>query len=448
MSLRRCKSNGKDVVRFTKRELTEEGYLQAPAIIARTGIQEYTAVELGLEASDKIIRLYRSPAEVFSQAALDSFEAKPITLFHPEKGVSASNWRGTAVGDFHNVRKETDDLVHADLIVRDEDTVREVAFGLKELSCGYDFDLDLTPGTTPEGQAYDGLQKNIRGNHLAIVYRGRCGPECRIGDGAGTGVGDCGCNHTERNQNMATITRIIDGITLAFADDTQASVIEKVVKDANARTATAETRATTAESARDVAIAGETKAKDEAAKAAAAAEEAKTKLVADHAAAIVAKDKEIADLKAKQITDAQIEALAAERAKVVADALVLVPEFKAEGKTLHAIRSEVLGVVVTKDEAAKAVITAALDGVELAKADETTVRKTFAIVMARPKTGAGDGAGAGSAGGKSEEDKRRDAEMANGGRGGAPSAQASGRDRMMERMKNGGKDPQTNRAAQ
>ena len=38
----------------------------------------------------------------------------------------------------------------------------------RELSCGYYCDLDETPGEY-EGQRYDARQRNIRGNHLALV---------------------------------------------------------------------------------------------------------------------------------------------------------------------------------------------------------------------------------------------------------------------------------------
>jgi hypothetical protein len=36
------------------------------------------------------------------------------------------------------------------------------------------------PGTTPDGQHYDGFQKNIRGNHVAIVKRARGGANVRL----------------------------------------------------------------------------------------------------------------------------------------------------------------------------------------------------------------------------------------------------------------------------
>ena len=39
---------------------------------------------------------------------------------------------------------------------------------------------DRTPGIDPDGNPYDLIQREIRGNHLAVVEFGRAGPTCRI----------------------------------------------------------------------------------------------------------------------------------------------------------------------------------------------------------------------------------------------------------------------------
>lgn len=54
----------------------------------------------------------------------------------------------------------------------------------RELSCGYHYDPDMTPGTTPDGEDYDGIMRNIRGNHVALVEEGRAGPDCTVADSA------------------------------------------------------------------------------------------------------------------------------------------------------------------------------------------------------------------------------------------------------------------------
>jgi hypothetical protein len=49
----------------------------------------------------------------------------------------------------------------------------------KQLSCGYAYKVDMKPGTF-EGQAYDGVMRDIVGNHVALVHVGRAGPDVSI----------------------------------------------------------------------------------------------------------------------------------------------------------------------------------------------------------------------------------------------------------------------------
>lgn len=51
----------------------------------------------------------------------------------------------------------------------------------REISCGYRYEPDMTVGEY-EGQRYDGVMRNIRGNHVALVKTGRAGPDVVIGD--------------------------------------------------------------------------------------------------------------------------------------------------------------------------------------------------------------------------------------------------------------------------
>lgn len=53
----------------------------------------------------------------------------------------------------------------------------------KELSCAYRYRADMTSGTY-EGQAYDGVMRDIVGNHVALVEKGRAGPDVVVGDAA------------------------------------------------------------------------------------------------------------------------------------------------------------------------------------------------------------------------------------------------------------------------
>jgi hypothetical protein len=71
------------------------------------------------------------------------------------------------------------DKVRASLMITDSATIEALEAGKSELSCGYTADVEFTPGLW-NGQPYDAVQRNIRGNHVALVDAGRAGPACAI----------------------------------------------------------------------------------------------------------------------------------------------------------------------------------------------------------------------------------------------------------------------------
>jgi hypothetical protein len=70
-----------------------------------------------------------------------------------------------------------------------------------EVSCGYKFDAHMTPGVSPEGERFDGVMRNIRFNHLALVKAGRV-PGAVVADAAPAGKFDpkiLGLSHIRRS---------------------------------------------------------------------------------------------------------------------------------------------------------------------------------------------------------------------------------------------------------
>lgn len=160
---------------------TGEGFLICRNVpIARTGTQEYLGREIGLEgkAADAIVTVYRSSSEVFSEAALASFEGKPATNNHPPDLIGPDDVSMYEKGHVQNVRRGTgewEDFVIADLHIHDRELIEAVQNGKREISCGYECEyIDNGDGTYS--------QVNIRGNHVAIVDRGRAGKRAAILD--------------------------------------------------------------------------------------------------------------------------------------------------------------------------------------------------------------------------------------------------------------------------
>jgi len=176
---------------------TPEGFLIAFEVpVARTGEQTYKASEVPIEPNDDgLVIIRRREEEVFEPDAIKSFEGKPFCIDHPDEMITPENWKELAHGFITNVRrgiKEKADLLVADIIITTNKAIELVKAGMRELSCGYDANYEqLEKGV--------GIQKSIRGNHIALVMRGRAGHRCAIGDKE--------CNHCEqcKNKNMEDI---------------------------------------------------------------------------------------------------------------------------------------------------------------------------------------------------------------------------------------------------
>ncbi len=160
-----------DFISLEKATFTAEGFLRDAPVVTKVGIFEYR------NPDQSIRREFRPPDEVFREDSLQSLMGKPITLRHPSSGtVTGENARQLAVGTVLSPGRADGDFVRADLVIHDAATVRS---GKRGLSCGYNLDLDMTPGEY-NGMRYDCIQRNIRYNHLAVVDSGRAGVEARL----------------------------------------------------------------------------------------------------------------------------------------------------------------------------------------------------------------------------------------------------------------------------
>jgi len=157
---------------------TPEGFLICHDVpIARTGEMDYRAGELLLEGNpDRMVRVYRHQEDVFDPAAVASFEGKEVTSGHPTEDVGPFNRAAYSKGHIQNVRRQGEHLV-ADLHIKDAALISDVKNGvLREVSCGYHCSY------VPEGDGY--RQQEIRGNHVAVVPKGRAGRDVAIQDAA------------------------------------------------------------------------------------------------------------------------------------------------------------------------------------------------------------------------------------------------------------------------
>ena len=160
---------------------TPEGFLICKDVpIARTGTQQYRGCEFGGPVADGIYNVQRPEAEVFDRAAVASFEGKPVCDEHPEEDVTPDNYGRYMKGVCRDVRRGDGDLSNclvADLVIYDADLINKIEAGKREISCGYDCLWNPTSDSS-----YDQLE--IRGNHVAVVDKGRAGHKVAIRDAA------------------------------------------------------------------------------------------------------------------------------------------------------------------------------------------------------------------------------------------------------------------------
>ena len=149
------------------------GFMRAEGYLTRSGIFVYR------DAQGKTIRELRPPEEVMHPDSLASFGLMPVTNEHPTELLTADNAKEYQVGTVSESVVAEGDKVRAALMITDAQAIEALDAGKSELSCGYTADLVQEAGVW-QGQPYDAIQRNIRGNHVALVDAGRAGPACSI----------------------------------------------------------------------------------------------------------------------------------------------------------------------------------------------------------------------------------------------------------------------------
>lgn len=241
---------------------TRDGFLAVRAKAARAGVYDYASFEVGGEEhgfkTSDTVKIYRPEDEVFAADSVASFLAKPVTNNHPAEPVTAANWKDHARGVNMGALRDGEYLAF-DLVIMDGALIADIDAGKRELSNGYACTLDWTAGTAPDGTAFDAIQRHIRGNHIAVVDKGRAGSECSIKDGndvhdprksnGGKPFADCEANPAAiedlsigEKTNVTKIT--LDGLQVDLSDaDAVKAAIAKI-----------QGQVTDAETARDKAL--------------------------------------------------------------------------------------------------------------------------------------------------------------------------------------------------
>jgi hypothetical protein len=183
----------------------------------RDGVHEYLGVELRMQPSDKVFKIYRSPKTI--QAITEPMTGLPITDEHiPLTGEIDPGLVKGSVKDAQVIEFIDKDLASTIAIQNNvdlsEDIINLVKSGKNQLSLGYGADLI-------EHDTYDFEQIDIVPHHLALVDKGRCGEICTFSDQKG---------------EIMNIDQLFKkgGIKIAFNDADGAPNLQRIVEIAMA----------------------------------------------------------------------------------------------------------------------------------------------------------------------------------------------------------------------
>lgn len=139
-------------------------------------IPDYQA--LGLDP-DRVYNLYRDPEEL--ARAADTFNNVPLLSDHVPVQPEALPDE-LIIGSTGTDAEFSSPYLRNSLVVWCAAHQQAIEDDRKrELSCGYRYRADMTPGQTAD-LSYDGVMRDIVGNHVALVIEGRAGPDVLIGD--------------------------------------------------------------------------------------------------------------------------------------------------------------------------------------------------------------------------------------------------------------------------
>lgn len=153
----------------------KDGTLLCEAIVGKPGVLTYRDAD-GHEWRELV------PASTLEDPDyLGALGQAVVTLGHPDEDVTPDNVQALSVGNTDGTLDLLEGhYIKVRLALRERKALDAVAAGTVELSPGYDVWLDQRAGIDPVHGRYDAIQTKRRLNHIAIVDKGRSGPDVRL----------------------------------------------------------------------------------------------------------------------------------------------------------------------------------------------------------------------------------------------------------------------------
>jgi hypothetical protein len=173
---------------MTARKTDTNGWFEIPKNpISKVGVFPYMGYQLGKTGEDarRVFQVYRPAEELSDPEAMDSFRLVPFiddhTMLGDGPGLTPAEKKGVHGVTGDRVVFEGDTL-YSNLKVFSSSLTKKIDKDRKrEISLGYRCVYDFTPGVF-QGKAYDAVQRRLRGNHGALVDKGRMGSNVAVLD--------------------------------------------------------------------------------------------------------------------------------------------------------------------------------------------------------------------------------------------------------------------------
>lgn len=277
---------------MTARVKDANGWFEVPRNpLSKEGVFPYLGRQLGLTGADatKLFNVYRPGSELADPETIDSFRLLPMIDDHtmlgaPEAGRTPAEKKGVhgVIGDRVVFEGGT---LYGNLKLFSQSLAQKINAGKRELSCGYSCTYDFTPGVF-DGKAYDAVQRRLRGNHVALVDKGRMGPDVAVLDQMTFTVDAEDLRPMDKTLEAAR--KALEAAKAAGATQAVIDACDAAVKEAEASVAAngndaltaAQKAATDAQTAADAATKEAADAKEALAKMTKEADDAKTALAA------------------------------------------------------------------------------------------------------------------------------------------------------------------------
>lgn len=189
----------------SRRHRDENGFLHVDAChITREQVAPYYGREIpGWEAlgldPEKLYHAWR-PADELEKAAA-TVNGLPILWGHSPESADAPQL-DRRIGSMGTDASFKAPYLDNSLIFTVADAIEAIEDGReRELSLSYRYEPDFTPGSF-NGEPYDFVMRNLRGNHLALVPEGRAGASCCVADAVPDGKEGDGWITTEGGKHI------------------------------------------------------------------------------------------------------------------------------------------------------------------------------------------------------------------------------------------------------